>query len=895
MPEPLREVATDLPERTGVGPIDPALAETTIAALFERQAASHGSRLAISSGTLRLSYEELEARANRLAHAILARPGDPDGCIALLVDQGVAFTTALLAALKAGRAFVPLDPSYPEARLADVLADSGATRIVTQDRHAERAREVAGPAVEILSMDRDGAGRGDARPERRDDPTQVACILYTSGSTGKPKGVVHDHRTLVHNMLRHRVAWGITPDDRQTQLYPCGVYGGIRDLLNALLNGAGLYHFPLREEGYLGLARWIDQQGITIYCSVATVFRHFAHELGGSERFPQLRWVKLGGEAPHRKDVELFQARFSRNTRMMCGLGSTETGMSRFLLVDHDTRLEGTTVPLGYPVDGVDIELLGEDGAPVAPGETGEIVVGSRYVMRGYHGREDLDRALQADSQDPELRRFRTGDLGQIAEDGLLVHRGRKDQQVKVRGNRVELREVEAVLAECPGVREAAVVAREKEGEGISLLAYVVPDGASAPSVSALRRSLRERLPGFMVPQAFVAIERLPQLPNGKVDRAALPDPGTLAPLSASAAAPPVTATERALVPIWQGILQRDDVGIDDSFFDLGGDSLSIVEMLLEIETRLGHALALGELTSEPTIRKLAAAIDGAPLAGGAPGVVRFASGGPLPPLFCLPGRGGTVFCYRGLARRIGSDRAVFGLPLPGLSGGAAAPIDRVEDMADEMIRRVETVAPEGPVALMGYSFGGIVAYEMARRLSERGRRVEYLALVDATAPGAIRLKPLSRRASLKVRSFLHAPWSQKVETLRSPLRVLSRLFRTAPSTLEAPGDADVPTRSGAATQAILRVREAASRARERYRPGRYAGRVCLMRCDAPPELERFVVLDPLYGWGQLAQQGVDVYDVPGPHARVFHPSNLAALATKVAASLAAMGGQIAP
>lgn len=866
--------------RHRVGPIDPALAETSVAALFEQQVERHASRLAISSGTLRLSYADLESRANRLAHALLARQADPGGYVALLVDQGAALPTAALAALKASRAFVPLDPSYPEPRLAHMLADSGATLVVTQVRHEERARRIAGASAQLLSIDRDAEGHADARPARRDDPGQVAYLLYTSGSTGQPKGVVQEQRSVVHNMLRHRVAWSITPEDRQTQLYPCSVYGGIRDLFNALLNGAGLYHFPLREEGHHGLSRWIEQQRITLYCSVATVFRHFAHELAGSDLFPHLRWLKLGGEAPHRKDVELFQARFSRNTRMMCGLGSTEAGMSRFLLVDHATVLRGASVPLGYPVDGVDVELAGESG---------EIVIRSRYIMRGYHGRDDLNRrVLQPDAQDPAIRRLATGDLGRIAEDGLLFHMGRKDHQVKIRGNRVELREVEAALAECPGVREAVVVAQAEEDGGTSLLAYVVPDGAGSPSVSALRSGLRETLPSFMVPRTFVAIDRVPQLPNGKVDRAALPDPSTLTPLSPSGAVPAATPTQRSLLPIWKGVLRCESVGIDDCFFDLGGDSLSIVDMLVEIEEELGHAVALGELTSEPTIRKLAAAIDGAPLADGAPGVIRFASGGSLPPLVCIPGRGGTAFCYRGLAQRIGADRPVFGLPLPGLRGDSDRVIDRVEDMADEMIRRVEAVASEGPVALMGYSFGGIVAYEMARRWTERGRPVSYLALIDSTAPGAIRLKPLSQRVSIRARSFLRLPWAERLAAVRRQLRRLSQPSRAMPSTLEGPEDDLVPARHGSATRAIKRIRDAASLARSRYRPGTYSGRVSLLRCDAHPDLARYVVLDPLYGWGQLAGQGVDVYEVPGPHGRIFHPSNLEGLAKQVEASLAA-------
>jgi amino acid adenylation domain-containing protein len=845
--------------------------EASIAQRFEAQVRLHGERLALQTGAQTLTYGDLNARANRQAHALLALQRPASEPIALLLDQGPAYISALLGVLKAGHCYVPLDPANPSVRNEQMLEDCGAHCIVTNGANLPLSRAMSAGRCEVLDVDSLTTRAATHNPNIVISPDDLAYVLYTSGSTGRPKGVMVDHRTALHNMQRHAQAFRITPEDRQTLLYTCSVYGGTRDIFNALLNGASLHTFPVKQQGVAGLGRWLQDSGITIYCSVATVFRQFVATLGESERFPRLRLIKLGGEASHRKDIDLFRAHFSPSCVLHCGLGSTETGVVRHFFVDHHTRLEGAAVPLGFPIDGVQVELLGENGKPVTAGEVGEIVIRSRYIARGYWRRPELNATVFApDPEDSEARVYRTGDLGVMRADGCLEHRGRKDFQVKVRGNRIELAEIENTLCDVEGVAHAAVVTKRDQREQNYLVAYVVFRGGEKLTVSALRAALAIRLPDYMIPSVFMTMDALPQTPNGKIDRQALPEPHSTRPDLAQAYLAPRTPTESTLASLWAELLSVDSVGVHDNFFDLGGHSLIAVTMMARIRQRFDFVLPLAILFKAGNIEKLAEVVDRRESKPWSP-LVSIRTGGARAPLFCIHPGGGNVLGYNEFIEKLDADLPVYGLQAYGVVEGQE-PHDSIPQMARIYLQSVREVQPHGPYYLGGESFGGLVAYEMACQLQEAGERVALLFLGDvwmssAQVQKSLRYK-LSRFTYLFTLSF--ADWRDLFER-----KILKRGARQFVTTKRYTYADDMHRRNS----------QAHRKASREFLPRSYAGKVTLFR--ALDQHHGIRKLQHYYGeaamnWNRTAAGGTEVHWMPGWHGNMMHDAQALGFARKL-------------
>jgi amino acid adenylation domain-containing protein len=867
--------------------------EVSLAERFEAQVEQFADRVAINSAGRSTTYGELNGLANINANALLnehGEPGEPGGhehFAAVLVDQGLPLTTAIFASLKAGRAYVPLDPNYPAARIATMLEDSGAQVLLTSDRHEAMARQIVGGRVPILNIDRAGNPQNDQNPGLTIDPRRLAYILYTSGSTGKPKGVMIDQRSVMHNMLRHVPWMKLTEHDRATLLYPCSVYGGMRDVFNALLNGMALYHYPVKEAGTMGLADWLIERKITLYCSIVTIFRHFARELKGKNLFPDLRLVKFGGEASTRNDIELFRKHFRKACGLLGGLGATETGMSCHYLIKPDVPLEdGCNIPAGHAFPGVDVRVVDGQRKPVKPGVIGDIIISSRYIMNGYFGRPDLtEKVLLPDPDDPEARIFLTGDLGEFNEEGLLTHRGRKDQQVKIRGNRVEMLEVETVLSKCAGIREAAVTARPNKHGDMRLIGYIIPKELPGPTIHAIRAEMRQKLPSFMVPNTFVHIEKMPLTPNGKTERKSLPEPDPDHIDTGTAFIAPETDLEKKLAMTWQKVLGLAEVGVTDSFFDLGGDSLLAVNIVLEAERELDRSLPLSVFYASATIRQMAAWLEGDGTAVPGQDVVCLKASGTKPPLFCLPGRGGTAFSYRGLAELLDDDRPIFALQYPGLHG-EEQPYDNIEGLAKELLGRVRGIRPNGPILLAGYSFGGLVAYEVAHQLRQQGGDVPYLAMFDTFVPGAVQPRPKLQKLWLHLKDLTPRIALQRLREVC--LRVVNSK-KNASKTDDDQWFEDVgpmPAGEGQITDALSRLRAATLHARRAYRPRPYDGELCLFKSSHEPDWMRFVTVAKNNGWSDLVRGRVHVYPIPGEHLEIFDAAHAPMLAEQVRTSL---------
>ncbi|WP_237068052.1 non-ribosomal peptide synthetase [Microbulbifer guangxiensis] len=588
--------------------------EQSIADRFEKIALLYGGRLAMTDANSSITYGALNQLANRMARNILTViPAEEPARIAVFMEKGIQNIAAILAVLKCGHAYVPIDPEFPAERNQHIYRESGAVLLVTNSQHREAATSLAGDNPRILDLDGIPESTSGENLEFDISPDALAYIIYTSGSTGRPKGVVQNQRNVLHGCMRRTNLQRVIPQDRMTLFYSCSVIASVYCIFGALLNGASLFPYDFRSDGVEKLAGWLRSRRITIYHSVASVFREFARAYSGPADVFDIRLVIFGGERVLTSDVELARKVFSRKIAFYTGLGSTETGTMRYFPIDEHTEIEEEVVPIGYPVEGVDVLLLDEEGLEVPVGEVGEIAVRSRYVALGYwKNPEATEKSFSRDPDDPEVRIYRTGDLGQMEEDGLLRHRGRKDFQVKIRGFRVEVSEVEAHLIDHPAIDEAVVVAREIGGE-TQLVAYIVPAEGELVTVQALRNYLADRLTYYMIPTVVVSLDELPKTPNNKVDRNALPAPAEGNILTTETREPPQGPIETRLVAFCQEVLDRDEIGINQNFFDLGGHSLRAMQLLARIREHFSADLSVRAIFEARDLKELAAAIEAAP------------------------------------------------------------------------------------------------------------------------------------------------------------------------------------------------------------------------------------------------------------------------------------------
>lgn len=575
---------------------------------FEQQVRRFPNKVAIKTTHDRLTYTQLNALANRIGNLIMAKRGSGDEPVALLFEQSALLIAAILGSLKAGKIYVPLDPLGPALRNADLLADATAAIILTDSANLDHAHELASPEVTVLNLDAMEEDNSTENLGLRLDPDRLAYVFYTSGSTGQPKGLADTHRNVLHNIMRYTNSLHICADDRLTLLQSASFSGSVSSLFCALLNGATSFPFSLQHDGPDRLASWVSQEGMTIYHSVPSIFRLLAT---GRHRYPALRVIRLEGDQASPKDIELYKTYFPDTCLLVNGLGATECGIVRQYFVNKDTPVPESVVPIGFAVEDMEILLLDESGQPVGPDSVGEIAVRSRYVAPGYWRRPDLTQAaFLADSQGGSERTYRTGDLGRMRADGCLEFLGRKNFQLRIRGQWVEIAAIEKALRRLAALKDVVVLTLEDaSSDEPRLVAYLVPGESLPPTIDELRRQLAQHLPVHMIPSAFVWLDALPLNPYGKVDRRALPAPGRARPALGAAFVPPRTPMEWRLAGILGDVLGLEQVGIHDNFFDLGGDSLLALQVVSRISSTLHVELPVRTLFDAPTLGDLALAL----------------------------------------------------------------------------------------------------------------------------------------------------------------------------------------------------------------------------------------------------------------------------------------------
>jgi len=588
--------------------------ERSIQERFESIVERFGKKLAVRQRDRALTYDELNRAANRVAHAITARLNENQRFVSVLLQPGISPAITMLGILKSGKCYVPLELSFPPARLSSICREVEPSLIVTSEHELSSARSFVQDSSCILNLDELDSAFSDDNPEVNASPDSFAYFFTTSGSTGRPKGIAQTHRNALHQIMSYTNGLFISSEDRLTQLFSHSFSASRLDILGALLNGAALFPLMPAIEGLGGLARGFADERITLLHWLPTGFSHFVDALSASNDFPDLRVIVLGSEPLTTSDLDKYKTHFSPDCILVNRFGSTETGNISWHFINKHTVVPTGTVPVGYAIEDTEVLLVDEAGKSVGGNQVGEIAVKSRYLPAGYWRQPDLtgERFLPVTGE-PGILMYRTGDMGRRLSDGCLLHIGRKDLQLKIRGYRIDPGEVETALLEHPDIAAVAVAAREDplHKTDIRLIAYCVPTGTRLSGATVLRKFLEERLPSYMVPTVFVSLPSLPLTPNGKLDREALPEPVPSTPAFGTGVTKYRTDIHETLGRIWNEVLGIQSVGLHQNLFDLGGNSLHAMMISSRTFDAFGVEVAMPEFFEEPTIAHLAQIVGG--------------------------------------------------------------------------------------------------------------------------------------------------------------------------------------------------------------------------------------------------------------------------------------------
>jgi amino acid adenylation domain-containing protein len=869
--------------------------ERCIHQLFEEQVTRTPSAIALVFMEQQFTYTQLNVRANQLAHFLQKQGVGPNVLVGLCMDRSLDMIVGVLGILKAGGAYVPLDPSYPPDRLAHMLQDAQAPLLLTQQA---LRMELPSHGGETICLDRDWdriQSMPSGNPNAEVGPNNLIYVIYTSGSTGKPKGTAVFHRGFSNLMHWFVTEFAFAATDRSLLITSISFDLTQKNLYAVLSVGGQLHLAPSGPYDPEAVSAAIEHCGATHLNCTPSHFYPLVSEVGGFRRLRSLRYVYLGGEPIDLTQLTPWLGHPLCHTRLVNTYGPTECAdiAAYYILPEVTAGASGAepqadrSLPIGRPIPNTTLYILDPDLAPVPYGTVGELYIGGTGVGYGYVSRPSLtaEKFLPDPfSGQPGARFYRTGDMCRYLPDGNIAFLGRIDHQVKIRGYRIELGEIESILAQRPDVREVIVMAREDMPGDKRLVAYVAGSETSQ-NAAALREYLRERLPDYMIPAAFVFVETFPLSLNGKIDRRALPAPDWSSIVASGTFVAPCSPLEEPLTEIWQKMLGVRSVSVDANFFDLGGHSLLAIRLLSEIKRAFGVGLSLAEMIKAPTVGKMARLLQrkGAGEDTWSP-LVPLQPNGERLPLFCAPVGGGSAFYYRMLAKHIGPDQPVYVFE-PIAMNGIDPPHDTVEEMAAFYIQHMRAVQTHGPYHLCGLSFGGVVAFEMARQLTTAGEQVGCLIFFDSLAPGyASQYDPSSvtgLRLALQVARYKTGAYLEnlrafptvgsRVRYLSSRLRTLiGRLRRWTPGTpwkpaymnpvdIALPDDIELPD----VFQSVL---EAEEHSRSLYRPPSYAGRVVLLRTRLQePEMKDA----PKLGWDDLTTN-IEVIPTPGTHYSIL-------------------------
>jgi len=884
--------------------------------LFADQARRRPHQLAIVDSHESWTYNELDSRSNQLANYLRASGIEGHDTLAIYGHRSAALVWAIIGVLKAGAAFVILDPTYPASRLINCL-QIAAPRGWLQIDAAGELPDVLDHFVDTLGCccrlnlpahdnadQSDLAGYSIENPQVDTDPDDLAYVAFTSGSTGNPKGVMGRHGPLTLFTSWAAEKFGLNESDRFCMLSGLAHDPLHRDIFTPLqLGGSICIPDPSDLESPHRLRAWMTQRRITVANLTPAMSQLLSDtDTSTNEQIESLRYSFLVGDVLTKRDVSRLK-KIAPGITCVNLYGATETqrAVGHFVVPNQDEPFSETehlkpsekeVLPLGKGIK--DVQLLVLNGALqlCGVGEAGEIHFRSPHLAKGYLGDKTLTHERFIVNPFTKLnsdRLYRTGDLGRYLPDGNVEHLGRVDRQVKIRGFRIEPGEIEAMLTEHPDVRETAVVPQQNASGETYLAAYVVPVQNSATTTAGLRQYLSEKLPAYMVPAAFVTMNALPLTPNRKLDRRALPVPDQARPDSRSEFTAPRSAIERAMANIWQEMLGVEQVGVHDNFFELGGHSLLAVRLFAVIEKKFGKRLPLATLFQAPTVAQVAALLERKDRSAAWSSLVPIQPLGSRQPFFCVHAVGGNVLEYYDLARHLGPDQPFYGLQSRGLDG-KQQPHTRITEMAAHYLKEIREFQPDGPYLIGGRSLGGMIAFEMASQLKAAGQEVGLLALLDSYPvgyskmtqnPGALRgtfgatVKRLKAHLSnLRGCSFREKSLYLLEKAQYAPIRMKSLAWRAIYRCYKNLGRA-LP-------RALRDVQEYNWLAAHTYIPRLYDGKVTLFWASRDVRAS----FDLVSGWRVLAGGGMDVHEIPGSHLDMIKEPHVSELSAKLKACL---------
>jgi amino acid adenylation domain-containing protein len=863
-------------------------------ALFEEQVVRAPESVAVVYEDTTLNYRELNIRANKLAHYLRSVGVGPDVQVAICLERSINKLVAVLGVMKAGAAYVPLDPDYPAERLAFMIEDSRSRVLLTE----KNLQHLPSGDTLVVCIDQDWDDLIEQQPEHNPDasvsPENLSYVIYTSGSTGNPKGVSMPHVALANLLDWQQREYPLRPGTRVLQ-FSAFIFDAYFHELSSTWADGGALVLTTKDVRRDPIALWklIRREAVERIFLPFVALQQLAQtaevnpDLGTS-----LKEIFTAGEQLEMTPSIASLLRSLPAARLYNHYGPSESHVVTAFNVPSSESEWMRFPPIGRPIANTQIYLLDHQLAPVPAGVRGELYIGGISLSRCYLEQPEMtaERFVPNPFTDePGSRLYRTGDMARYLPQGDIEFLGRRDNQVKIRGFRIETPEIESSLRQHAVVREAVVTVREDSGEK-RLVAYLLLQPNHTVTTDQFRTHLQQRLPDYMIPSTFVVLDRLPLTASGKVDRRQLPAPGEGRPDLAESYVAPRTPLEQEVARIWEQVLKVKKVGVHDNFFDLGGNSMAAVRLMAQVHKELGPQLPLSALFQRGTIEHLASLLQEQSISSLNSPIVTLQSSGTKPPLFFIHAAGGNVFSYLRLAQRLGSDQPVYGVQALSLVSEQESELT-MEEMAASYVSSIVDKQPEGPYFIGGWSFGGVLAFEVARQLQMQGRRVGMLALIDSRASavsigddfaqdGTVALMFARDIGVERDGEFVSDSFGQL-----APEDQLRSILRQAKRTNTLPPDTDF--------EQILRfynVYRANLIAWSNYRPGTYSGPVVLYRADDRP-VEAY--LDPKLGWTEFMSEEIEVQTIPGGHYTLLNEPNVTTLALALRNSLDRAAAQL--
>ncbi|MEH2324927.1 MAG: amino acid adenylation domain-containing protein [Nostoc sp.] len=886
------------------------LFETQVEKSPDATAIDARSASALVFGNQQLSYKELNIRSNQLADYLKKIGVKTEYLVGICMERSPEMIIAILGIFKAGGAYLPLDPSYPQERLKFMLEDAQVSVLLTQENLLQHFTEFSNP---IISIDKDWAA---ITQHSRENPNScvtlenLAYVIYTSGSTGQPKGVLIEHRGLSNLVADQIEVFNLQPSNRILQFASLSFDASIFEIVMALGIGATLY---LTNKECLisgkALLQFLREKSITHVTLTPALLAVLP-----TESLPALQTIICAGESCSEDIVKRW---WSPSRRFFNAYGPTEATV---WCTVAEIKSVSEKPPIGRPIANTEIYILDKHLQPVPIGILGELYIAGDGLARGYlnclelTGKKFIPNLFNGNKG---ARLYKTGDLARYQLSGNIEFLERIDNQVKIRGFRIELSEIETVLSQHNNVEKAIVIAQGNLYDNKHLVAYIVSKSPPEQTIIELRQFLKEKLPEYMIPKAFVILDSLPLTANGKVDRYALKAVDPHSHLIDKTFIAPRTPTESTLVKIWAEVLKVENVGIHDNFFDLGGNSLLAIRLLDQINKQFERDLPLSNLFLNQTIENLAISLSSKTDSLAWSPLVTIQANGSNPPFFCVHPIFGVVFPYYELAHQLGENQPFYGLQPIGIDG--ETPLTRIEDIASQYIEALRSVQPKGPYFIGGWSFGGWVAFEMAQQLENSGEEVALLAVLDTVAPIKSNLPSLSNALKfifttvvpymwpffLDYLYLITAPSKKQIKSLTSRFYNFQQLMRYSQkeslrrslqknlfSHFTQKEDATVNLiseesklrlLSESAIVPMLRVFYANSQAVLNYIPQVYPKRINLFRTRVQLNVTE---PEPSMGWDQLAVEGTEIHHIPGNHLTMLRKPHIQVLAAQLRACI---------